>query len=131
LGLEFIDRVIKTTLVFAVLSAPFLMLYFSISFGLSVLIGVVWSVLNLWAIKYIIISLVKQGKRHIKLGLIILFLKIPVLYGLGYFLLKWEYLSVGGLLWGFFGILIVSTLKSISRGILNLDRKISNVETQA
>lgn len=131
MSLEFIDRVIKTTLVFALLSAPFLMLYFGISLGLSVLIGAFWGVLNLLAIKYIIMSLVKQGKRRRTLGLMILFFKIPVLYGLGYFLIKWDYLSVGGLLWGFSGILIVSTLKAISRSILKLDNKISNVETRA
>lgn len=131
MGLEFIDRVIKTTLVFAVLAAPFLMLYFGISLGLSVLIGGLWGVLNLLAIKYIILSLVKPGKRRKIMGLMILFFKIPVLYGLGYFLIKWDYLSVGGLLWGFSGILIVSTLKGISRSILKLDNKISNVETRA
>lgn len=131
MGLEFIDRVIKTTLVFAVLAAPFLMLYFGISLGLSFLIGALWGVLNLFAIKYIILSLVKPGKRRKTMGLMVLLFKIPVLYGLGYFLLKWDYLSVGGLLWGFSGILIISTLKAISRSILNLDKKISNVETRA
>jgi hypothetical protein len=128
LGLEFVNRVIKTTIITALLAAPFLILYFGFSFGISVLIGAAWGVLNLVAIKYVIISLVKPGKRHLKLGLLILFFKIPVLYGIGYFLLTWDYLSVGGLLWGFSGILIVSVLKGLSRSILKLDNELNPEE---
>ena len=45
------------------------------SFGLSVIIGAVWGVLNLLAIKFVILSLVKPGKRNLKFGLLILFFK--------------------------------------------------------
>ena len=131
MGLEFIDRVIKTTLIFAAIATPFLILYFGYSFGISVLFGAVWGVLNLLAIKYVIISLVKPGKRRLKFGLLILFFKIPVLYGIGYFLLTWDFLSAGGLLWGFSGILIVSVLKGLSRSILKTDSKISAGENRA
>lgn len=131
MGLEFVNRVIKTTIITALFATPFLMLYIGISFGVSVLIGATWGVLNLVAIKYVIISLVKPGKRQLKLGLIILFFKIPVLYGIGYFLLTWDYLSAGGLLWGFSGILIVSVLKGASRSILKLDSKLNPGENKA
>jgi len=130
LGLEFIDRVIKTTLIFALFATPFLILYLGFSFGVSVLIGAVWGILNLIAIKFVIVSLVKTGKRNLKFGLLILFFKIPVLYGTGYFLLTWDYLSVGGLLWGFSGILIVSAFKGLSRSILKMDNKINPGENQ-
>ena len=101
------------------------------SFGLSVLIGAVWGVLNLLAIKFVILSLVRPGKRNLKFGLLVLFLKIPVLYGIGYFLLTWDYLSVGGLLWGFSGILIVAVFKGLSRSILKMDNKINPRENRA
>jgi hypothetical protein len=131
LGLEFIDRVIKTTLIFAVFATPFLIIYFGYSFGISVLFGAVWGVLNLLAIKFVILSLVKTGKRNLKFGLLVLFFKIPVLYGVGYFLLTWDFLSVGGLLWGFSGILIVSLLKGLSRTILKMDKNMNTGENQA
>ncbi|UCE67121.1 MAG: hypothetical protein JSU85_03660 [Candidatus Zixiibacteriota bacterium] len=131
MGLEFIDRVIKTTLIFALFATPFLFLYMGYSFGLSVIIGAVWGVLNLLAIKFVILSLVKPGKRNLKFGLLILFFKIPVLYGIGYLLLTWDYLSVGGLLWGFSGILIVSAFKGLSRSILKMDNKINPGENGA
>ena len=131
MGLDFIDRVIKTTLIFAVFAVPFLIIYFGYSFGISVLFGAVWGVLNLLAIKYVIISLVKPGKRNLKFGLLILFFKIPVLYGIGYFLLTWDFLSAGGLLWGFSGILIVSVLKGLSRSIIKTDSRVTTGENNA
>ncbi len=131
MGLEFINRVIKTTLLFAVFATPFLILYFGYSFGISVLIGAVWGVLNLLAIKFVIISMVKPGKRNLKMGLAVLFFKIPVLYGIGYLLLTWDYLSVGGLLWGFSGILIVSVFKGLSRSILKMDKNVNPRENRA
>jgi hypothetical protein len=130
LGLEFIDRVIKTTLIFALFAAPFLILYLGFSFGISVLIGAIWGVLNLLAIKFVIVSLVKPGKRNLKFGLLVLFFKIPVLYGIGYFLLTWDYLSVGGRIWGFSGILIVSVLKGLSRSLLKMDKDLNPEENQ-
>jgi hypothetical protein len=131
LGLEFINRVIKTTVIFALFITPFLILYLGFSFGISVLIGAVWGVLNLLAIKFVIISLVKPGKRNLKFGLLVLFFKIPVLYGIGYFLLTWDSLSPGGLVWGFSGILIVSVLKGLSRSILKMDKNLNPEENQA
>ena len=131
LGLEFVRRVIKTTIITALFVTPFLILYMGFSFGISVLIGAIWGVLNLIAIKYVILSLVRPGKRQLRLGLIILFFKIPVLYGIGYFLLTWDYLSTGGLLWGFSGILIVSVLKGLSRSILKLDNELHPGEHKA
>jgi hypothetical protein len=131
LGLDFINRVIKTTLILAAFVTPFLILYTGYSFGISVLFGAVWGVLNLLAIKFVIVSLVRPGKRNLKFGLLILFFKIPVLYGIGYFLLTWDYLSAGGLLWGFSGILIVAVLKGLSRSILKTDSKINAGENSA
>lgn len=130
MGLEFVDRVIKTTIIAALFTTPFLILYVGLSFGISVLIGAIWGILNLVAIRYVIISLVRPGKKQLRLGLIILFFKIPVLYGIGYFLLTWDYLSAGGLLWGFSGILIVSVLKGASRSILKLDSKLNPGESK-
>ena len=131
MGLEFINRVIRTTLIFALFASPFLILYLGVSFGLSVLIGAVWGVLNLTAIKFVVLSLVKPGKRQIKFGILVIFLKIPVLYGIGYLLLTSEYFSTGGLLWGFSAILIVSVLKGVSRSILKMDDNLNPGEKQA
>jgi len=128
---KFIDRIIKSTLVAAAILFPFLYLYFSLSFGLSVLIGAIWGSLNLLAIKIIILSLVTKQSKNITLGILVLIFKIPVLYGAGYFLVTWDYLSVPGLLWGFSGIFITALLNALSRTILGLDNRLKAGESKA
>jgi len=102
-----------------------------LSFALSVLFGAVWGSLNLLAIKIIITSLLTPQKKNVGLGVAILFLKIPVLYGAGYFLLTWDYLSQAGLLWGFSGILITALLNALSRNILKLDNTLNTGDSKA
>ncbi len=123
MDLKFIDRVIKTTLLSAALLFPFFAIYVRMNFALSVLFGAAWGTLNLLGIRLIITNLLVPQKPNWILGLIILFLKMPVLYFLGYLLLTWDYMSIGGLLWGFSGILIVAVLKALSRTILGLEKK--------
>lgn len=121
MDLKFIDRVIRTTLILAAVLFPFFALYTKLNLALSILLGAIWGALNLWAIKIVIISLTPGQKKSTVTGLLVLFLKLPVLYGLGYLLVTWSYLSVGGLLWGFSGILIVPLMKVLGRMYLGLD----------
>ncbi len=129
--LKLVDRIIKSTLIAAVIFFPFLAIYMSMSFALSVFLGAVWGALNLLAIKYIIVSLVARQGRNPKLGAAVLVLKIPVVYGAGYVLVTWDYLSVGGLLWGFSGILITAVLNALSRSILGMDSDMKAGESKA
>lgn len=131
MDLRFIDRVIKTTLILAAILFPFFAVYININFALAVLLGAFWGCLNLLAIRIIVVSLLTPHKKNLSLGLIILLVKLPVLYGIGYLLLTWSYLPVGGLLWGFSGILIVAVLKVLGRLYLGLDNKVKANETKA
>ncbi len=124
MDLNFVDRIIKATLIVAAILFPFLALYIAMNFALSVLFGAVWGCLNLLAIKIIIVSLLPGEKKNTTLGIIILFVKLPVLYGIGYLLVTWKYLSIYGLLWGFSGILIVALLKVLGRIYLGLDNRV-------
>jgi hypothetical protein len=126
--LKFIDRIIKATLVLAFVLFPFLALYIKMNFALAVLFGAVWGSLNLLGLKIIMVSLMPGPERKPALGLLVLFLKLPVLYVIGYFLVTWHYLPVYGLLWGFSGVFIVALLKVLSRWYLGLDniRKLGN-----
>jgi hypothetical protein len=119
--LRFIDRVIKATLLLAAILFPFFALYIKMNFALSVLFGAVWGSLNLLAIKIIITSLLPGPSKNALLGFLVLFLKLPVLYFVGYLLVAWDYLSVYGLLWGFSGIFIVALLKVLGRLYLGMD----------
>jgi hypothetical protein len=119
--LKFVDRVIKTTLILAAVFFPFFALYIKMNFALSVLFGATWGALNLLGIKIIIVSLLPGPTKNQWLGFLVLFLKLPVLYVIGYFLVTWKYLSVYGLLWGFSGIFIVALLKVLGRLYLGLE----------
>ena len=121
---KFIDRIIKSTLAATAIFFPFLALYIGIDFALAVLFGAIWSCLNLWGIKIVVTSLISTGPRRLFLGLGVLFFKLPILYGAGYLLLRWQYLSVGGLLIGFSAIFVVALLKALSRSVLNLNKRV-------
>ncbi len=101
------------------------------NFALAVLLGALWGCLNLLAIRFIVVSLLTPHKKNLSLGLIVLFVKLPVLYGIAYLLITWNYLPIGGLLWGFSGILIVMVLKVLGRLYLGLDNKVKANETKA
>jgi hypothetical protein len=128
--LKFIDRVIKATLVLAAVLFPFFALYIRMNFALSILFGAIWGCLNLFAIKIIVVSLLPSDNRNLILGLGVLFVKLPVLYLAGYFLVTWKYLSIGGLLWGFSGIFMVAFLKVLGRTYLGLDNPIKAPQTK-
>ncbi len=131
MDLRFVDRVIKSTLILAAFLFPFFALYIGMNFALAVLLGALWGCLNLLAIRIIVVSLLTPRQKSLTLGLIILFVKLPVLYGIGYLLIIWNYLSTGGLLWGFSGILIVMVLKVLGRMYMGLDNKVKTNETKA
>jgi hypothetical protein len=121
--LRFIERVIKTTLIFSALLFPFLAVYFKINLALAVLFGAIWGCLNLLGIKIIIVHLVTSSKPNWLIGSAVLFLKLPVLYFVGYLLLAWDIMPTVGLLLGFSAVFIVAVLKVVSRAILGLDKK--------
>ena len=89
---------------------------------MAVLLGAIWGSLNLLGIKLIIVSLLPGPNHNIILGLVVLFIKLPILYFLGYLLLVWKFLSIGGLIWGFSGIFIVTLFKVLARSYLGLDK---------
>lgn len=122
MDLKFIDRIIRTTLILAAILFPFFALYIKMNFALAVLLGAIWGSLNLLGIKLIIVSFLPGPSHNTILGMIVLVIKLPVLYFLGYLFLTWKYLSVGGLLWGFSGIFIVAVFKVLGRMYLGLDK---------
>ena len=130
MDLRFIDRVIKSTLILAAILFPFFAVYISMNFALAVFLGASWGCLNLLAIRIIVVSLLTPHRKNLALGLIVLLVKLPVLYGIGYLLITWNYLPISGLLWGFSGILIVMVLKVLGRLYLGLDNKVKANETK-
>jgi hypothetical protein len=147
-GLEFIDRVRKTTLVTGVVIALVLWAHFGVWPAAAFLAGVAWSLVNIHVLRLLIVELAAGaparepragapacarpgseprigdgGRPARKLRVaVLLLLKLPVLYGAGYLLLGTGRLPVAGLLGGFAWPLLVIVLKAAGRLILGLDR---------
>ena len=129
MGVEFINRVIKTSLVLAILGFLFVTVYYDFKFGAGILAGAVWGCLNLLFLTHLITEVFSPGKE-VKKGkvIIIALVKFPLLYAAGYLLLRINYFPAISLLSGFTLIFLVMFLKALGRWILSLD---SNKKTKA
>jgi hypothetical protein len=114
-------------MILAIIVFPFASIYVRFAFGLAVLLGCGWACANLFLIKFLVTSLLGEGPKKKYLIIAIIFIKFPLLYFLGYLMIKWSYLSVYGLLCGFSVIFLVTLLKVISRSILKLDNNPAKV----
>lgn len=125
---DFINRVVKTSLILALIVFPFLAVYVRVPFAVAYLLGCVWSCLNLFGIKFLVTQLISPDPKNKTIIVLLIFLKFPLIYLLGYLLVVWDFTPVYGLLWGFSSIFAVTVLKVISRSVLQLDTK-SRVKT--
>jgi len=128
MNLEFVNRIIKTSLILAGIVFPFLAIYLRVSFAVAYLLGCLWACLNLIAIKFLITQIITPNPKNKVFITIFMFVKFPVIYFLSYLLIVWSYPPVYGLLWGFSSILIVTLLKVVSRAIL---QKSSDIQVKA
>jgi hypothetical protein len=131
MNLEFIDRIIKTSLILIAIVFPFAAFYIKLSFAVAMLLGCLWGCANLFLIR-ILVTKTLGAKIRSKFWIVaIIFFKFPLLYFCGYLLLKWAYLGPNGpygLLLGFTAIFIVTVLKVVSRSILKADSKPAKVQ---
>jgi hypothetical protein len=127
MGVEFIHRVIKTSLVLAVLGFLFVTVYYELKFGVGVLAGTAWGCLNLLFLANLITEVFSPGKE-VRKGRIVLIavVKFPLLYAAGYLLLSIKHLPPESLLIGFTLIFVVMFLKAMGRWVLSLDAKQQN-----
>ena len=118
MNLQLINRIIKTSIIFAFIAFPFLGVYISIPFAIAWLLGCFWGCLNLAAIKYLVVQVITPNPKSKLLIFLFIFVKFPVIYLLGYLLVIWSYPPLYGLAAGFSSILLVTLLKAVSRAIL-------------
>jgi hypothetical protein len=120
---DFINRVIKTSLILAIIVFPFLAVYVRVSFAVAYLLGCIWACLNFLGIKFLVLQLISPEPTKKAIIALLIFLKFPLIYFLGYLLVIWDFTPIYGLAWGFTSIFAVTVLKVISRSILQLDTK--------
>jgi len=115
MGLDFINRVIKTTLLLGALIFIFGSYYFDWVYSAGILAGVLWGCANLWFIRQFIINYITPGDRNSKKLVLFMAIKFPVLYGLGFLILKVGLFPVVSFVIGFSLIFMVILLKAVGK----------------
>lgn len=115
MGLEFINRVIKTTLLLGALVFIFGSFYFDYIYATGIFIGMLWGCANLWFIRQFIVGYITPGERQLgKLSLLAI-IKFPVLYAAAFLILKPGWFSVVSFVIGFSLIFVVILLKALGK----------------
>jgi hypothetical protein len=122
MGPEFINRVIKTSLVVSALGFLFVTVYYNFKFGAGILMGTLWGCANLYFLTNLITEIFSPGKE-VRKGKIILIalVKFPLLYLIGYALLIIKFFPPISLVSGFTLIFLVMFLKALGRWLLSLE----------
>jgi hypothetical protein len=121
MGLEFITRIIKTTAILALIVALYLTMYYSGKAASGFLIGVAWSLTNLYFIKGMVVELITPNETRKDIAVVLGFIKFPVLYVGGFLIVASNYFPVYSLLAGFSLIFPIALLKVLGRVILRMD----------
>jgi hypothetical protein len=120
-GLEFITRVVKTSLVVSLIQLPFISLYFDYRFSLGIVLGCLWGVTNLHFMRSLVVCYTDLSGRNKRRLLLLLVVKVPLLYFGGYLLLRSGLFPILSLVTGFTLIFAVILLKALGRWLLSLD----------
>ncbi len=110
----------------ALIILVFGIVYLDTGIALSIFTGMIWGMVNLYFLTYLIrVTIRPEGPDKIAaLGL--LFIKIPLLYLAGYFLISNEYFSLTYLVIGFSTLFVIIILKVLGRVILGMDSNKAN-----
>ncbi|EQB62566.1 MAG: hypothetical protein RBG1_1C00001G0145 [candidate division Zixibacteria bacterium RBG-1] len=118
MGLEFIKRTYRTTLIVAILVFFYTWGYYSFSSAVGILTGTVWGCLNLFFVTSLVTSFIKTGEKDYTKIWILLLVKFPILYGLGFLALKIDYFNPLSFLLGFTLVLAVIVLKVLGKYLI-------------
>ena len=121
IGNGFIGRTLKTCGILGLIVLIFGSYYFGFRPALSVFTGIIWGMVNLYFLNLLVRSSLRPEGADKMTVLVLLFIKVPLLYLSGYFLMTTEYFNPLLLLAGFTATLLVIVLKAAGRALLKLD----------
>jgi len=130
MDLSFITRTLKTTGILSLVVLAFGWMYYDIFLILSIFSGMIWSIINLYFLALLVQSTIRPDGVDKLTALGFIFIKFPLLYLAGYFLLIVPKFELMYLLIGFSSIFAVIILKVLGRVILGLDNKNSVANNQ-
>ncbi|MEW6050317.1 MAG: hypothetical protein AB1644_04550 [Candidatus Zixiibacteriota bacterium] len=126
MGLEFIDRTLRSSGIVLLIFLPFGVYYFGLFPTLAILSGAIWGMLNLMMTTALIRAFIRPGGADVARSIAWAVVKFPLLYGAGFGLLMIREFNPMHLLIGFTGVLGVMVLKALGRLLLGLDAGTSN-----
>ena len=120
MGLEFIDRSLRTTGIVLLIFLPFGIYYMGLWPALAVFSGGIWGIVNMIFISALIRATINPEGVDKKRALGLAVFKFPLLYGAGYFLATNPRFDPVHLLIGFSGLFAIMLLKAISTSMLKV-----------
>ena len=126
MGLEFIDRTLKTSGVVLLIFLPFGLFYYGVFPSLAIFSGGVWGMLNLIFISALVRETIQPGKVNTVRALGLALFKFPLLYISLYFLLTVAVFSPLQVTIGLSGILAIILLKAVGRVFVQADDRPDN-----
>ncbi|UCD95194.1 MAG: hypothetical protein JSU69_03850 [Candidatus Zixiibacteriota bacterium] len=117
----FVDRTLKTAGILSLLVLTFGSFYYGFYPSLSVFTGIIWGMVNLYFLSLLVRSTLRPDGVDKATALVVLFLKFPLLYAAGFFMITSDFFDPILLLIGFTVVLLVIVLKAFGRVILKLD----------
>ena len=121
MDLDLLKRVRKTAIWFGVPLTVVITTYWGFEVGGGWAAGIAWSLVNLYFVGALVKKVITTGDRNVAGIVVAVFIKFPVLYAAGFFLLWNGHLSVAGLVAGFTWPFFVLMMKGLGRYYLKLD----------
>jgi len=122
--LGFIDSVLKTYCVILLFFCPFGIYYLGLFQTFSVISAGIWSMINLMLIRALVKSTLHHDGPNAGRAIAFAFIKFPLLYLTGYFLLKVPHFDTVYLLFGFSGLLATIMLKLVARAFFETNKPV-------
>jgi len=120
---SFIYRTIRTSAVVSCFAFLAAWLYFGFKFGAGIVVGTMWGCLNLYAIGLAVKALIVPEKAKKGIIILILVLKFPLIYFIGYLILRINCFPILSLLAGFTVIFLIMLSKALGNSLLTGARK--------
>jgi len=118
---DFISRTLRTTSILLLIFVPFGLYYIGVYPTIAILSGAIWSFLNLMFLTALVKAAIRPQGADGASSAAWAFVKFPLLYAAGYFLLKVPVFDPVDLLIGFSSLMAVMLLKVLGRALLGLD----------
>jgi hypothetical protein len=112
MGLEFVNQVIKITLLLAGMCFV-IGLFYNLPYASGIAAGAIWGCVNLFLLKHLLQNWLMFGQRDYIKFYTISFIKFPLLYLAGYGLLSISYFPILSLLLGFSLIFVAIFLRGL------------------